>query len=194
MDVCWYHTVLYLIVFIIDFIFSTRNKLVMKLSFLYLINFAFAGERRSVSHGERGMTDPEEIFRAARSYYHRHYRKPTYHQSPIQRRRSFFQINRKYSIRKFLMTPKFWVKLRKNSSEKWNKWDKMSNVQKREFYNSLSEHDKANILLSVHRRIREFNAFNWLTHRPRMRWPLEGASRIIDCWIYKTFEFVRHES
>jgi len=65
----------------------------MKLSFLYLINFAFAGERRSVTHGQRGMTDPEEIFRAARSYYYRHYRKPNYH----QRRRSFFQINRKFS-------------------------------------------------------------------------------------------------
>ena len=87
--------------FIIVFIFyKTRNKLVMKLGFLLLINFAFAGWRRSVSHGQRGMTDPGEVLRAARTYvymkgYHRrHNQKPTWYH---QRRRSFFQINRKYS-------------------------------------------------------------------------------------------------
>ena len=87
--------------FIIVFIFyKTRNKLVMKLSFLLLINFAFAGWRRSVSHGQRGMTDPGEVLRAARTYvymkgYHRrHNQKPTWYH---QRRRSFFKINRQYS-------------------------------------------------------------------------------------------------
>ena len=62
----------------------------------------------------------------------------------------------------------------------------MSNVQKRAFYNSLTENDKANILLSVHRRIRKFKSSNRWIHRPGVRlesevsWPLGGDSKIIE--------------
>ena len=43
-------------------------------------------------HGARGSTDPEEILRSVRSYFYRH-RKHALH----QRRRSFAEVNRKYS-------------------------------------------------------------------------------------------------